>query len=61
MAACELCGKIGVAGFNVSFSKRHTKTRFMPNIKRATVPIKGKVRQAYVCTRCLRTLSKVTT
>ncbi|MCZ6867528.1 MAG: 50S ribosomal protein L28 [Chloroflexi bacterium] len=56
---CEICNKIGVAGNNVSHSKRHTKTRFMPNIQKLTLPINGTRRRVKICTRCLRTLHKV--
>ena len=55
---CELCNKIGVAGNNISHSKRHTKTRFLPNIQKLTLTIDGKRRRVKTCTRCLRTLHK---
>ena len=41
MAKCDMCGKIGHAGNNVSHSKRRTKTRFLPNIQHTTLEIKG--------------------
>jgi large subunit ribosomal protein L28 len=59
MAKCQLCGKAGQAGNNVSHSKRRTKTRFMPNIQRATLTIDGSLRRVALCTRCLRTSNKV--
>jgi large subunit ribosomal protein L28 len=59
MAKCELCGKIGRAGNNVSHSKRRTSTRFMPNIQRATLAINGNLRKVSLCTRCLRTSNKM--
>ena len=46
MAKCDMCGKIGHAGNNVSHSKRRTKTRFLPNIQRTTLEIKGNRRRA---------------
>ena len=55
MAKCELCGKAGHSGNNVSHSKRRTKTRFMPNIQRATLTLNGSLRRVSLCTRCLRT------
>ena len=58
MAMCELCGKVGHSGNNVSHSKRRTKTRFMPNIQRATLTLNGSVRRVSLCTRCLRTRHK---
>ena len=59
MAKCEMCGKVGHSGNNVSHSKRRTKTRFMPNIQKAKLEIKGRLRRAAVCTRCLRTHHRI--
>ncbi len=58
MAKCQICGKIGHSGNNVSHSKRRTKTRFLPNIQKAKVDIKGIHRKISLCTRCLRTSHK---
>ena len=58
MPRCEVCGKTGSAGFNVSHSNRHTKRRFRPNVHRHTLLIGGQVRRVKICTRCLRTLYK---
>lgn len=55
---CDLCGKGPVSGSNVSFSERHTKRRFKPNLVAARVSVQGEVRRMKVCTRCLRTSSK---
>ena len=59
MAKCELCGKAGHSGHNVSHSKRRTKTRFMPNIQKSTITVDGRLRRLSLCTRCLRTSSKM--
>ena len=59
MAKCELCGKVGHSGNNVSHSKRRTKTRFMPNIQKATLEIRGRMRRTALCTRCLRSHHRV--
>ncbi len=56
---CEICGKTGMFGRNVSHSKRSTPTRFSPNIHKVLVVIDGQSRRMKVCTRCLRTLSRV--
>ncbi len=58
MAKCQLCGKSGHSGNNVSHSKRRTKTRFMPNVQRTTIVLDGKVAHVSACTRCIRTQSK---
>ncbi len=59
MAACGICGKIPTTGYNVSHSKRHTKRTWQPNVHRATIYPNGKAERVYICTRCLRTQSKV--
>ena len=56
---CQVCGKIGVWGHNVSHSKRRTKTRFMPNVHKLTVSTNGERRRLAICTRCLRTAHKL--
>jgi large subunit ribosomal protein L28 len=52
---CEICGKAPASGSNVSFSERHTKRRFRPNIQSAKLVIGGVQKRMRVCTRCLRT------
>lgn len=51
---CEICGKGPVAGKNVSHSHRVTNRVFRPNIQKATIKIDGRVRQANVCTKCMK-------
>jgi large subunit ribosomal protein L28 len=58
MAKCEICGKSPMFGHNVSHSKRATKRMFRPNIQRKRVMIDGQYRRLYICSRCLRTLSR---
>ncbi|RMG96929.1 MAG: 50S ribosomal protein L28 [Chloroflexi bacterium] len=58
MAKCEICGKGPMSGHNVSFSEKKTKRQFKPNIQRATFYEGGRKVRKYVCTRCLKTLSK---
>ncbi len=55
---CEICGKGPQYGHAVSFSKRATNRRFMPNIAKRTVNYKGVEQRMMVCANCLRTLSK---
>ncbi|MBF8267180.1 MAG: rpmB [Dehalococcoidia bacterium] len=59
MAMCQVCGKIGHSGNTVSHSKRRVKTRFLPNIQRATLDIDGSRYGVKLCTRCLRTYHKL--
>jgi large subunit ribosomal protein L28 len=51
---CVICGKKPQFGHNISHSHRVTKRRFNPNLQRMRIRHAGRVRQAYVCTRCLR-------
>ncbi|MCL6429382.1 MAG: 50S ribosomal protein L28 [Anaerolineae bacterium] len=56
---CALCGKARPQfGNNVSFSQRHTKRRWKPNIQHVTIRCGDRLVRAKVCTRCLRTLAK---
>ena len=56
---CDTCGKIGTWGNNVSHSKRRTRTRFMPNVQKVTLTIKGSSQKVSICTRCLRSHHKL--
>ncbi|MCH8109869.1 MAG: 50S ribosomal protein L28 [Chloroflexi bacterium] len=60
MARCDICNKSGQSGNNVSHSKRHTRTRWMANIQKATIQVDGAPRKVKICTRCLRTQYKTT-
>ncbi len=51
---CDICGKKTVFGNNVSHSHRKTRRTFMPNIQKAKVEIKGKIKNINICTRCLK-------
>ncbi len=58
MAKCAECGKAPSFGNQVSFSARHTRRRFNPNIQTVTVMKDGKTQKIKLCTRCMRTASK---
>ena len=55
---CEICGKKPMVGHRVSHAKNRTKRRWLPNLKRVRLTIKGSKRYYTICTRCLRTLQK---
>ena len=55
---CEVCGKVGMSGNNVSHSKRRTKTRFMPNVHKMALTMNGESKKVKICTRCLRSQHK---
>ncbi len=54
MARCDVCGKGPMTGNNVSHSHLKTRRVWQPNIKRVKINLKGKVRKANVCTKCLK-------
>jgi large subunit ribosomal protein L28 len=51
---CEICGRIGMVGSNISHAHNVTKRRWQPNLQRVRVKDKEKVRTIWVCTNCLR-------
>lgn len=51
---CEICGKGGVTGMQVSHSHVRTKKKWMPNIQKVRVVVNGTPKKLNVCTRCLR-------
>jgi large subunit ribosomal protein L28 len=56
---CEICGKGPMSGNNVSHSKVRTRRRFMPNLQRVHILVADRPVRRLVCTRCIRTRSKV--
>jgi large subunit ribosomal protein L28 len=55
MAKCQVCGKNGQFGHNVSHSKLATNTRWLPNVHKVRLLQDGRVQRVKLCTRCLRT------
>jgi len=51
---CEICGKQAMSGNNVSHSNRHTRTKFIPNLQKIRVLLKGTAKKALVCTNCIK-------
>ena len=58
MAICEISGKGKMYGHNVSFSHRHTRKVFKPNVSKRTLIINGQKVKCNVSTSALRTLKK---
>lgn len=58
MQKCELTGKGKQFGSNVSFSQRHTKKVWKPNLQTKTVSVEGKKVTLKLSTQALRTLKK---
>jgi large subunit ribosomal protein L28 len=51
---CEICGKGPKSGNTVSHSNIKTKRRWLPNIQRIRVVVKGTPQRMNVCTNCLK-------
>ena len=58
MQVCELTGKGKQFGSNVSFSQRHTKKVWKPNLQTKTIIIDGKKTKLKISTQAIRTLRK---
>lgn len=58
MQKCELTGKGKQFGSNVSFSQRHTKKVWKPNLQSKTIVVDGKKVTMKLSTQAIRTLKK---
>lgn len=58
MQVCDVTGKGKQFGHNVSFSQRHTKKVWKPNLQTKTVVIDGKKVTLKVSAQGIRTLKK---
>ncbi|MFM7230732.1 MAG: 50S ribosomal protein L28 [bacterium] len=54
MAKCFVCGKMRMAGQNVSHANNITKRTFKPNIQSVRALVDGRAKKVTVCTRCIR-------
>ena len=58
MQKCDLTGKGKQFGSNVSFSQRHTKKVWSPNLQTKTLVVDGKRVKMKLSTQAIRTLKK---
>lgn len=58
MQKCEITGKGKQFGSNVSFSQRHTKKVWKPNLQIKTVVVDGKPVKMKLSAHAIRTLKK---
>jgi large subunit ribosomal protein L28 len=58
MQKCEITGKGKQYGNNISFSQRHTKKVWNPNLQTKTLIIDGKKTKMKISTQAIRTLKK---
>jgi large subunit ribosomal protein L28 len=56
---CDVCQRRPLYGNNVSHSQRRTRRRFVLNVQRRHMRVDGTMRTINICTRCLRTMSKL--
>ena len=57
-ARCELTGKSKQFGNNVSFSMRHTKRIWKPNLQKKTFEVDGQKITMHLSTQAIRILKK---
>ncbi|MEW5800635.1 MAG: 50S ribosomal protein L28 [bacterium] len=50
---CDICGKGSQFGKNVSHAHNKTNRRWLPNIQKVRVLVKGSSQRMNVCTRCI--------
>jgi large subunit ribosomal protein L28 len=58
MQKCDITGKGKQYGSNVSFSQRHTKKVWKPNLQKKTILVDNKKIQVKVSANAIRTLKK---
>ncbi len=58
MRVCDITGKGKQFGNSVSFSQRHTKKVWEPNLQKKTLIVDGKKVTLKISTQALRTLKK---
>lgn len=58
MQVCAITGKGKQYGHNVSFSQRHTKKVWKPNLQTKTIVVDGRKIQLKISTQAIRTLKK---
>lgn len=51
---CEICGKVGAVGYQVSHANNKTLRRWEPNLQRVRAKVNGRVLRIWACTRCIR-------
>lgn len=51
---CEICGKVGQMGSQISHAHNVMKRIFLVNLQRVKVKYEGKVQKMMVCTQCIK-------
>lgn len=58
MQVCDITGKGKQFGNNVSFSQRHTKKVWKPNLQTKTIVVNGRKTKMRLSTQAIRSLKK---
>jgi large subunit ribosomal protein L28 len=58
MKVCDITGKGKQFGNSVSFSQRHTKKVWKPNLQKKTLVIDGRKVKLQISTQAIRTMKK---
>lgn len=59
LGRCEICERKPMYGNNTNFSQKRSRRRFVLNVQRRRIEINGVPQTVNICTRCLRTMSKL--
>jgi large subunit ribosomal protein L28 len=51
---CAICGKRPITGHRISHAHNVSKRRWLPNLQKIRISVKGKTQTAYVCARCIK-------
>ena len=51
---CTVCGKKPMTGHTISHAHNVSKRRWLPNLQKIRVEVKGKPKRAFVCARCIK-------
>jgi large subunit ribosomal protein L28 len=51
---CAICGKRPSTGHQISHAHNVSKRRWLPNLQKIRIEVKGRPQTAYVCTRCIK-------
>ena len=54
MKICFVCKKKPSVGNKVSHSNRKSIRKWMPNLQHIHIMVGGKIKKAYVCTKCMK-------
>jgi large subunit ribosomal protein L28 len=59
LGRCEICERKPMHGNYSNFSQKRSRRRWVLNVQRRRLEINGTMRTVNICTRCLRTMSKL--